>query len=60
MLLHARSTLNHYFICGTQKQSRAIIRVKAVIVACKETEPHIDTCFKLTNNGFDELQLRRM
>lgn len=39
MLLYASLTLNHLnrrFLCGTQKQSRAIIRVKAVMLACRE------------------------
>lgn len=41
MLLCAGLTLNHlnhHFLCGTQKQSRAIIRVKAVTLACRETD----------------------
>lgn len=41
MLLYAGLTLNplnRRFLCGTQKRSRAIIRVKAVTPACGETD----------------------
>lgn len=56
MLLIAGLTLNrlnHRFLCGTQKQSRAIIRVKAVTPACGETDWHTRTHALYTDkNGF--------